>query len=52
MGGAEWKTVSTPMDLRYVMASGPIAEQDGFSELTVQCLRPESPAFFSHTGTL
>lgn len=44
-----------PMDLRNIMsllASGAIAEQDGFSGLTMQCLRPGPPAFFSHTGTL
>lgn len=41
--GVKWRTVPTRMDLRSTMsllASGPIAEQDRISGLTVQCLRP------------
>lgn len=50
--GAEGLGVREAEYLRYTMsllASGPIAEQDRFSGLTMKCLRPESPsAFFSH----
>lgn len=34
------------------LTSGPVTQQDGFLGLTMQCLRPGSPACFSHTGTL